>query len=353
MNSLPLGEGRGGASFIQYRGDTIAVAATAPLRKQITVRKARLEDFPAMFKTVGTVRPVAGKLAEISAPFAGRIIKSFVRLGQQVNAGTPLFALGAPELYETAKIYFAARSANELAQKNYLRQTELAANGVAAQRALEQAKSEASIAHEELELAKAILRLYDVDILSLEAGYPLAVRSPIAGEVVKSDITIGSYVKEDSAPLAVVADLSQVWIAALVKENCFGAIRHGDRVEVYTGAHPGKAIRGAIDYIGAMMDEGTRALEVIVACDNASRELKPGMFCEVHFLSAPVRAIVLPSTAVMQEQDSDYVLVEAAAGMYVRRKVETESIDMNRVRIISGISEGENVVTEGGIFLNR
>jgi cobalt-zinc-cadmium efflux system membrane fusion protein len=348
-----LGKGWGGASFIQYSGDTIAVAGNSPLLKQITVREARLQDFSAEFKTVGTVRPVSGKLAEITPPFAGRIVKSFVRLGQKVSAGSPVFELGSSEFYEATKTYFAAQSASELAQRNYSRQRELAANGVAAQRDLEQAQSEASIAGQAFEQAKAILQLFNIDAASLQMGQPLKIVSPISGEVVKSNITIGSYAKEDSAPLAVVADLSHVWIVALVKEKYFGAIKHGDRVEVYTNAHPDKVIWGAIHYTGEMLDEETRSLEVIVECNNADRELKPGMFCEVHFLSSPTKAIVLPSTAVMQEQDSDYVLVEVAAGKYVRRSVETETVNLSDVRIISGISEGENIVTEGGIFLNR
>ena len=183
-------------------------------------------------------------------------------------------------------------------------------------------------------------------------GQPLKVMSPIAGEVVKCNLTIGSYVKEDSEPLAVVADLSKVWVTALVKERYFGAIKHGDRVEVYTDAHPNKIIWGTIYHIGEMLDEETRSLEVIVECNNADRELKLGMFCEVHFLSSPTKAIVLPSTAVMQEQDNTYILIEVAKGRYVRRKVEIESVDMDNVHIISGINEGENVVIKGGFLLN-
>jgi cobalt-zinc-cadmium efflux system membrane fusion protein len=91
---------------------------------------------------------------------------------------------------------------------------------------------------------------------------------------------------------------------------------------------------------------------VIVECNNADRELKLGMFCEVHFLSSPSKAIILPSTAVMQEQDNDYVLVEISKGNYVRRKVETESVHLDSIRIISGINEGENVVLKGSIYLN-
>ena len=337
---------------ITIEGNVIVVNDNSLIFNQIVVNKAQLSDFTAEFRTVGTVRPVSGKLAEIAPPFSGRVVKSFVRLGQKVGVGSPIFELGSSEFYEAQKEYFAAQSANELAQRNYNRQKELAANGVASQRELEEAQSEATIALHEFEQAKAYLRIFNIDpTSSLQMGQPLPVVTPIAGEIVKHHITIGGYVKEDAEPLAVVADLSHVWVAALVKEKYFGAIKHGDRVEVFTDAHPNKIIWGAIYYIGEMLDEETRSLEVIVECNNADRELKLGMFCEVHFLSAPVKAIVLPSTAIMQEQNNDYVLVEVEKGKFVRRKVETESVHKGEVRIVNGIEEGENVVIEGGIYL--
>ena len=337
-------------------GDTIVIKENSPILEQIVVQNAQLKDFESEYRTNGTVRPVSGKLAEIAPPFAGRIIKSNVKLGQKVSAGSPVFELGSSDFYEAVKSYFAAQSANEVVQRKFNRQKELAANGVVAQRDLEEAQNEANIALQELEQAKASLQIFNIDVemrhaASLQMGQPLKVVSPIAGEVVKCNITIGGYVKEDAEPLVVVADLSKVWVAALVKEKYFGAIKQGDRVEIYTDAHPNKILWGTIYYIGEMLDEETRSLEVIVECNNADRELKLGMFCETHFLSAPTKAIILPSTAIMQEQDNDYVFVEMAKGKFVRRKVVTESVRKNTVRIISGITEGEHVLIEGGVYL--
>jgi cobalt-zinc-cadmium efflux system membrane fusion protein len=333
-------------------GDTIFVNIKSPVFNQIITSKANFQDFSTEFRTNGTVRPVSGKFAEIAPPFSGRILKSHVRLGQRVVAGTPLFELGSSEFYEAAKVYFAAQSANELAQRKYNRLKELAANGVAAQRDLEEAQSEANISSQELEQAKATLNIFNIDPSFLKIGEPLIVVSPISGEVVKSNITIGSFAREDSEPLAVIADLSRVWVAALVKERYFGEIHHGDHVEVYTNTSSNKVIRGTIYYIGEMLDEETRSLEVIIECNNEERELKLGMFCDVRFLGLPSKAIILPATSIMQDENSDYVLVEISEGKYIRRKVVTESVKPDSVLITSGISEAENIVIKGGIYLN-
>ena len=54
-----------------------------------------------------------------------------------------------------------------------------------------------------------------------------------------------------------------------------------------------------------------------------------------------------------QQEDDDYVLVECAQGTFVRRKVQTETVDSDRVRILEGLEAGESVVVKGGIYLNE
>jgi len=337
---------------LSLSGDTIIVNEKSPILDQMITRESQFQDFSAEFRTTGTVRPVSGKLAEIVPPFAGRIIKSHVRLGQKVSAGSPVFELGSPDFYEATKAYFAAQSANEFAQRVYNRQKELAANGVAAQRDLEQAQSEAIICSQEYEQTEATLKIFNANASSLIMGQPLQVVSPISGEIVKSNITIGSYAREDSEPLAVVADLSNVWVAALVKEKYFGTINPGDSVELFTNANPDKVINGTIYYIGEILEEETRSIEVIIECNNTDRELKLGMFCEIRFISSPIKAIILPSASIMKEQDNDYVLIEERKGKYTRRIVETETISLEDVLVTKGLSEGEIVVIRGGIYLN-
>ena len=341
---------------VTVSGDTVIIAENSHVWERIIVQQAQLQDYSAEFRTVGTVRPVSGKLAEITTPFAVRIVKSHVKLGQKVSAGSPIFELSSAEYYEAVKSYFAAQSANEVAQRNFSRQKELAANGVASQKDLEQAQSETTIAQHEFEQAKACLQIFNIDIAHIGATtvvtHALPVHTPISGEVVKYNITIGGYVKEDAEPLAVVADLSKVWVAAIVKERYFGAIKQGDRVEIYSNANPDKVISGTIYYIGKMLDEETRSLEVIVECDNAGDELKLGMFCETHFLSTPVKAVVLPTSAIMQAEDHDCVFVQTEKGKFVRRSVVTsECIHKDEIHIVSGISDGEKVVVKGGMHL--
>ena len=312
------------------RGDTVIISNNSPILKQIEFTTVEPETWSAQFRTVGEVTPVAGRIAEISAPFSGRVEGCSVRLGQRVEEGTPVFALGSSDFYEAVRTYFSAKSNNELAARRYARQSGLSRNGVGAVRELEQARSEAYIAERELEQAAAVLRIFNADTASLRMGQPLTAVSPIA----------------------VVADLSKVWVRAFVKERYFGAVQEGDRAEVHIPSAPDMIYTGRIHYVGEMVDPDSRALEVIVECDNSARSLKLGMFCNVLFSGTPRESIILPATALMQESGSDFVYQRLGDGSLLRRRVVSETVGDGNVRILGGLDGGETVMTRGGIYLN-
>jgi|GEM_PF-4842949 len=169
---------------LSISGDTVFVSETSPILNQLVTQKSYLQDFLTEFSTTGTVRPVSGKIAEIAPPFEGRIVQSHVRLGQKVADGSPVFDFSSSEFHEATKAYFVALSANELAQRQYNRQKELAANGVAAQKDLEQAKNEVMIYGQELEQAKAALNIFNIDAASLATGIGPDVQRPLATVIV-------------------------------------------------------------------------------------------------------------------------------------------------------------------------
>lgn len=65
----------------------------------------------------------------------------------------------------------------------------------------------------------AALKVFQIEPDQLVLGQPMIVRSPISGEIVKNNIVIGQFMKDDADPVAVVADLNEVWVAANVKEK--------------------------------------------------------------------------------------------------------------------------------------
>lgn len=106
----------------------------------------------------------------------------------------------------------------ELASKNLRREQDLYAHKVSAQRS-GKAEVNYELKKKDYENALAALKVFQIEPDQLVLGQPMIVRSPISGEIVKNNIVIGQFMKDDADPVAVVADLNEVWVAANVKEK--------------------------------------------------------------------------------------------------------------------------------------
>ena len=333
-------------------GDTVVVAAQSVIHSGIKLQRVEWRDFCADFHTTGIVRAIAGQMAEIAPLFDGRITRSFVGLGEKVSAGAPLFELYSAEFSEAVKTYFQSLQAKEMKRLNLQRRQDLVKNGVGAVKELEEAATDYELSLREYENASAALKILHIDPEEIRMGEALNIVSPIAGEVVQSSLVVGQYVKSDAgAPLAVVADLDRVWVAAQVKENFIHSVRKDDRVEVRTDADYAHPVAGEVSYISEWVDEETRSIQVLVTCNNKDRRLKPGMFAEVHFTGAPRQSILIPSTALLQDEAEAYVFVRESEGRYLKRPVKAVTAGRLETLIADGLEAGEVIVTEGSIYL--
>ncbi len=331
-------------------GDTVSISSMSPINRKISIDTVSLTSYSSSFTTVGTVRAEAGKLAEAGVPFDGRTTEVYARLGQHVHAGQPLFCFISSEASDLAKSYFQAVSSEELARKEFARKKALNEKGIASERDLEEASSAAEFAYRELKHSESAIRMLGLEPSALGSGNSLNVNSPISGEVVSCEVVPGQYVKSDSEPLVVIANLDEVWVVAQVKEPYISSIHESDQVMV-TLDSDGTVVPGKICYIGKMLDEQTRSTEVIITCANADRHLLPGMFTSVRFSSVSSKVILAPSSAILQGDDSPYVFVKIDSRKFVRRKVSVKSAEGKQVIITDGVLPGESIVSEGGIYI--
>lgn len=333
------------------KGDAVIVGANSTINSKIELQTVVLQPYSADLKTTGTVEVITGQMAEIASPFSGRISKSFVKLGQKVSKGTPLFELNSTEFYEATKEYFQALQNKNTTEINYKRQKDLVANGIGSQKDLEETENAYENSRKDYENKAANLSIFGVDPANVTMGQPLTVFSPIVGEVIRSNIVIGQYLKEDAGPSLIVADLNKVWVVALVKEKYIHSIKENDTVEVYTDAAPQTTIPGKIYHIDEMLDEATRSVRVLIECKNSDRLLKPGMFAGIHFLGAPQESVVIPDTAIFQFDQGNTVFVQTMKNEYQKRRVECQSIGAGLSLVSTGLKAGETIVAQGGIYL--
>lgn len=336
----------------ESRGDMVVVPVNTPLSSRLRLLTVAEKPYQLQLLAAGIVKAIPNNYAEVAAPFAGRVVKAYVHLGEKVNAGAPLFAISSPDFYAAQKAWF---QANQLCQQAVLaqrRQQDLHQHGVGAARDLEEANTSLAVQRQELENAAAALKVFNVNPQQQVLGEPLIVRAPIAGEVISNKLVNGQFLKAEDGPVAVVAQLSQVWIAGQVKEKDLRFMHEGDAVQMQVAALPDTLFTGNIFHVGRTIDENTRAADVLVLCNNPAHRLKPGMYASVSFKDAPEKVIMVPARAVLQDNDDSYVLLEVRPGTYVRRKVITGETTAQQVVVRSGLQAGDKIIGDGAFYLS-
>ena len=335
---------------ITVQGDTITLSSTS-IQQKIKESEIRKESHQASFITSGVVKAIPTHYAEIASPFAGRITKTFVRLGQKVSKGSPIFEISSADFFETSKAYYQAKQEMELALKSLKREKDLFANKVGVQKEVEEAEVNYELKKKDYENSVAALKVFQINPSQLVLGQPLIVRSPINGEVVSDKIIIGQYLKEDAEPVAIIADLNKVWVAANVKEKDIPLIRSLANVEITLVSMPDRIFTGTIYHINEMLDEDTRAVEVLIECDNKERLIKPAMYGTVKLTDTASESILIPNSAILQKEDNNYVLVALGNHQYLKRTIQTAGNSENRTVVTSGLTPGEKIITEGAFYL--
>lgn len=329
----------------------VSIVAGSPLAAKLTLAVTAPQTLDVQLKTTASVGPKSGSVAEIGLPFGGRVVRSFVRLGDSVRRGQALFEVSSSDYLEAVKDYLESQSAANLATANLKRKETLHRSGMLSDREWEEVCAEARNAENACELARRCLALFNVDASSVKLGEPLRVVSPISGRVVRNDLVIGGYLGEEEEAPMTVADLSTVWVTANVKASQVAGLTAGQPVEIEIDA--ANRTEGRIFYVGEVLDEKTRTLPVVIECDNGQRLLKPGLFVTAHFARRTSEVLAIPASAVFQGKDAKFVYVQESPGRFLRVPVQVESLENGLQRVLAGLVGGETIIADGGIYLSE
>ena len=332
-------------------GDTLTVNAASPILQRLVVAPVEMEDHAMTLHTSGVVTAVPTAYAEIAAPFAGRVQRSLVQIGQQVRAGAPLFELSSSDYSEIVKSYRQAESELAAAKKQMERVRDLNANKVASNRELEEAQLDYQNKLEEFRHAEAVAKEYQIDVAHAEVGQPMTVRSPISGRVLRNDLVRGEYIKEDAESKLVVADLGKVWVKANITESEAVLTDRVEHIEIRLVARPDSVISGRLVFRGGMLDEESRTMQTIIECDNSKGLMMPNMYAKVLLTTQNSHCVTVPKSAVLQGEKERYVLRKVGENRFVRTAVKVQSADNGRLIVTEGLDPQDEIITEGAMYL--
>lgn len=316
-----------------------------------------IRDFP------GTVEPNEHALAEITTLVRGRVIDVYADLGREVKGGTLLALLYSSELGMAQSAYLKATVKLNVAERAFRRAELLLKEKVIGVAELQRREGEMLSLRAELREARdrlLILGLTDEDLRNLDRNHTIRshvpVVAPFDGRIIARNLTKGEVV-ETTEKLFVVADLTDVWVTAVIPEKDIPYIRPdqtgtGQSVEVHVAAYPGQAFQGRITYVGDVLDPATRTMRLRLELPNPERKLKPAMYATVRVYSEPeANALLIPESAVQRDRDRQFVFVEREPAIFEARDVKLGSSNGREIKVLDGLLEGESIVTNGAFVL--
>jgi membrane fusion protein, copper/silver efflux system len=303
-------------------------------RQAIGVRTGPVVRRPLVIevRAAGKVTYDESRLAEVSVKYPGWIGELRVdSTGQEVRRGQTLFTLYSPDLYAAQEDLLTALRSQQAAR----------------------ATSAPDRADYLVEASRQRLRLWDLsdrEIAEIErrgaAQKYLPIPSPASGTVIEKMVVAGAAV-EPGMKLYRIAGLDRVWIEADVAESDLGAVRVGQEAVIRLTSLHGREFTGRVAFLYPYLDASTRTGRVRIELANPVGELRPDMYAEVALHADRGERLVVPQSAVLFAGERRLVFLDLGGGRLRPQTVEVGMKSGDDLEVLSGLSEGDVVVTSG------
>jgi membrane fusion protein, heavy metal efflux system len=346
------GKGVSEPELMVRQGDKILVPVGSSLRARLSVMAVSLQPVSPKLLLPAVVESDPARTAAVLTPLSGRLIALKVALGDRVVRGQVLAVIDSPDLAQAYNDNDKAADAYRLTEKNLARQEAQNKLGVASDRDLDQAKSDYAQAAAEYTRTQAHLKVLGASLDAKPAIRALTVTAPVGGSVTALSVAAGNMINDPTQPLMTIADLSTIWVTALVSEKDIAAVSKNEDAQVTLAAYPTEVRQGKVLFVSDVIEPDSRRAKIRIAFANSDYLLKPNMFATVVLAGRERPLIVLPSSALLMNNDRTSVFVATAPWTFERRNVDAQLEEGESVAIRSGLSAGEQVLVKGGILLN-
>ena len=348
MTSFTAGETKADtANLFTLPNDQIAHLQIAPVAKG---------TLPRVLRLTGSVAYNAFTTTPVFSAVGGPVRDILVTPGDMVRAGQTLLDVNSPDYSAARSAYLKAKDAYALADKNYQRAVDLLAHKAIAERDEQQAESDRAQAQSDVESSTDALRALGISdpetTAKAAATLQIPLLAPVAGEIVERLVGPGQLLQAGATQCFTISDTGTVWVLVNVYQSDLGSVRIGDAVEITTDAYP-ETFRGRISYLAPALDPTTRTLQARIVAENPTHKLKKDMYVTATVRAGTVaNALLVPDAAVLRDDENmPFVYVQTGSNQFARRLVTVGDSSGGRTQITSGLSDGERVVGDGGVFV--
>jgi len=339
--------------------DPFLITAGPSLLQRIKIGSPSEAEVRETLRVPGRVEVDGTRVARVGSPVTGRVTDLDAREGDGVRRGQILATLTSTELANTQREYLKAHSQKLVADRAASRAKQLLEADVIGGAELLRREAEASQAEAELNAARGQLQVLGMSEKTIQrlaetrkVDSTSQIVSSIDGTVIDRRVSPGQVV-QPADTVFIVADLSTVWVVADVPESLAGSVRAGQSIEVEIPAIPDRRIRGALSFVSVIVNPETRTVRVRMDVPNPEREYKPAMLASVLIQGPPQKKRTIPSSAVVREENRDYVFVQTGSDTFYLRQV-TLGEEYDGVRVLAaGLRPDDRIVVEGAFHLNN
>jgi membrane fusion protein (multidrug efflux system) len=340
----------------------LIAASPKPGPQTVTAIKVQSLDWQPRLSAVGSVLAVRG--VDVTTEIAGLVREIRFKSGQDVKKGEVLIELNADaDLAQLASLQAAADLSATVLKRD---------QGQFAAQAIAQAQVDADLA--DLKSKRALVAQQQATIAKK------TIRAPFAGKLGITSVNPGQYVKEGDK-LVTLQTIDPIYVDFNVPQKSVGSLAMGQVVNATTDAFPGTEFPGKITAISPKVDPATRNIVAEATLANPKRQLLPGMFATTAIDVGEKKShLTLPQTAITYNPYGSTVFIvmtgdefaqasaakakasgasapSAAAsgpGLVVQQAfVTTGETRGDQVAILSGLKEGQQVVTTGQVKLKN
>ncbi|SIR56903.1 membrane fusion protein, multidrug efflux system [Janthinobacterium sp. TND4EL3] len=327
----------------------LMASSPKPAPQTVSATIIRKVDWQPQLSSVGTLVAVRG--VDVTSEIAGLVRSIHFKSGQEVVAGQLLLQLNADA---------------DLAQLRALEAAaELAASVLARDRQqfAVQAISQAQIDNDAADLkSKQALAAQQAALVAKKT-----IRAPFAGKLGITTVNPGQYLNPGDK-IVTLQTIDPIYVDFYIPQQQLGGLQVGQVLTLSSDAHANTAFAGKVSAISSKVDPATRNVQVEATVANPQRQLLPGMFANVHVeVGGKKQYLTLPQTAITYNPYGSTVFVvhpapppkagapPPKAGDLVVQQVfvTTGETRGDQVAVLTGLAEGQRVVTSGQIKLKN
>lgn len=330
MDYVPVYEGEAES------GTQLSISADKVQKLGVKSEAATLRELRRTLRVTGRIEIDERRTYTIAPRFEGWVEHLYVNTtGQAVTKGQALFDVYSPELVS--------------AQREHA----LAVQGLAA---LKDADDDAKQSMQRLADASAArLKNWNMADVHTDAGDArprVTFRAPASGIVLEKKAVQGMRFMPGEM-LYQIADLSSVWVIAEVPEQDIAQVELGSQTQVTVDAWPERSFIGKVAFIYPTLNSATRTVQVRIEIANPKALLKPAMFASAQIAAGKAgKVLTVPGSAVIDSGTRQVVLVRLAEGRFEPRTVTLGNRSDDYIEVLSGVAEGEQVVTSANFLLD-